>query len=173
MNSIFLVSGGYPHRWDLFSTFEVKWRARMCFYYFSIGVSQVNLIEIINKPLQFILLWSFLSLHELIQSTVCLTPLHLPISSVLYPASISILFSLKHKWHGPQQITLFSQDLALAFFFLSLSWKFCWGHGGCGGKTNWSSSVLSKDLCKEIYIDIHSSLGLEASNSNFPYRSPG
>ena len=36
--------------------------------------------------------------------------------------SCHTLFSLKHKRHGPQQITLFSCDLSLAFF--SPPWDF-------------------------------------------------
>ena len=51
--------------------------------------------------------------------------------------SCHTLFSLKHKRHGPQQITLFSRDLSLAFLFPSLG-LFFWE----GNKINWSSVTL-------------------------------
>ena len=49
--------------------------------------------------------------------------------------SCHTLFTLKHKRHGPQQVTLSSRNLSLAFFFPS-PWDFFWGEGN---KINWSN----------------------------------
>ena len=59
----------------------------------------------------------------------------------------------------------FSPVIYLWLFYFP-PWDFFFGRG-----TRLIGQVLPKSLCKEIYVDMHSSLGREASNSNFSYRN--